>query len=71
MACKSLTDPLFVVVILSGFHIGKEEHELRKSVKKIDFKELLEHFQNIQHKHAVSKKTRSAHREKLFRNGVL
>eukprot|EP00795_Rhopilema_esculentum_P001341 gene1341-15741_t len=55
----------------SGFHIGKEEHELRKPVKKIDFKELLEHFQNIQHKHAVSKKTRSAHREKLFRNGVL
>ena len=52
----------------SGFHIGKEEYELRKAVKKIDFKELLAHFQHIQHKHVVARKTKSSHREKLHRD---
>jgi len=52
----------------SGVHIGKEEYELRKAVKKIDFKELLAHFQHIQHKHVVARKTKSSHREKLHRD---
>ena len=58
------------VLFCSGLHTGKEEHELRKAAKKIDFKELLDHFQNIQHKHTVARKTKSSHREKLLRDAT-
>ena len=52
-----------------GFLPGKDDHELRRSVKKIDFKELLEHFLHIQHKHAVARKTQASNRERLLREG--